>query len=385
MLSLPSCHRSTARAVLLVIFFFHSFRYLRPWTELVKTNELPVGLAATTTSLPTEAQLDQQSYNVSKKFSSQPVTMDPMWSCLRTRIPSERQKKLIFIHVFKTAGSSLRKLFLVYGKVCETGVSVLQRCSEWKLPKGHFDAWDDGGKKKCQLQFHQWRTNNTSKQILQNTVINSRFLQREVDLLVGHFPLGVHHAWSFGGNHSKEEDYQYVTFFRDPIHKLVSGFVYSQRQHGNHLAFDDAVTEIKKYVTNERKKGKTMQGYSSYLLSPDQKKIPARRRAQQIKENLVEHRFVVGIVERITESMALLQYLLDGTRVLSGLFSVVSTDHGGKKSLLENKSHLSSSALVQTLLSDAPFAKILDEYVRDDTDLYNFALDIHRQQYNSIE
>ena len=54
-----------------------------------------------------------------------PSFAHPGWACSSPSRSTDKSAKLIFVHVFKTAGSTFRTFFHDYGKKCGKGVSII--------------------------------------------------------------------------------------------------------------------------------------------------------------------------------------------------------------------------------------------------------------------
>jgi hypothetical protein len=158
------------------------------------------------------------------------------------------------------------------------------------------------------------------------------------------------------------------------------------------LTFNEIVKHIVDEVVDKRSKNKYYAGYSAYLLTPQQKadKLSRQARNDMILDNLVRMQVLVGTVERMTESAATLQYVLDGKRILTPLFELVSgTDAGSGNStnapnrIIYNRStHVSTSDVVKALTQNETFASILEVYLKYAKEVYQFAYQMQQRQYS---
>lgn len=395
--------------------------------------------------------------------------LEPMWNCtneddgdksLSNSTPTTgRRKKLLFVHVFKTAGSTMRAFFEFFGRKCSnTGVSIVSQCSGLNVlvqaKDGHIDesVWTNhGGVGECVLQTFQPRhgdpswmhtsDNEETQQQQQQQRVSGKprlagsFLRATTDVLIGHFPLGVHERWLVNNNSSsinesmtrKEEDfsYQYVVFFRDPLNKLVSGYLYGNRMRHN-LTTEQAATELYDRVREKQNVQKLYHdGYSSYLLTPSQKReigrlykggikntiaITIQHNMALIKSNLLGMRVMIGIVEQMTSSLAILRHLIDGRGELNAAWKALDTtspaaakhptplhqyspmsepssmsneqlQQNKQRPFTLNKSRLSTTKIARLLLERDP--ALLSEHLRYEQDLYDFAMQIHIRQYHA--
>ena len=190
--------------------------------------------------------------------------------------------------------------------------------------------------------------------------------------------------------------------------------------------FEQALNEIRKKIQTARDKGLYNDGYSQYLLTPEQQanatSLSLPERMQLIKNNLCEYKVVIGIVERMEDSLLMMQHLVDASHELNHMFRDGSQDKKesrpqhhlpttpmsnsarlGRRSVLRqqpaqpqrrqrqrqrhlselgkaNTSRHSTSALVAALLSDPDFAPLFREFVKYDDEIYHYALQIHNRQ-----
>jgi len=113
----------------------------------------------------------------------------------------------------------------------------------------------------------------------------------DVDILSGHTPIGLHSNWYT----KKEKEVVtplYITFFRDPVDRFVSGQLQTNKQEANQgkeerWDFEAALAYIVKVI----KKKKSYDGLSGYLMTPAQKvgqNITLAEKKNFMKSNLVD-------------------------------------------------------------------------------------------------
>jgi hypothetical protein len=197
----------------------------------------------------------------------------------------------------------------------------------------------------------------------------------------------------------------YVTFFRNAIDKFVSGIMYQKKDQD--YSFDGIVELIQKRVKGELGQGKYREGYSAYLLTPQQKQhhyadysqnSTVEARTNQIIQNLDRGNVLVGILERMSESLELLAFAIDKDQEQLPLFEsfgmkprlqAVASDEPAESGAISTKknnpSKFSTSSVVEELQKDAQFWGLLEEYVKYDDQIYQRALRIHEAQYRSIK
>jgi len=307
--------------------------------------------------------------------------MEPFWKC-HDDAGNERgrSKKLIFVHIFKTAGSTFRKFMVFYGGMCQRGHGIVTKCSKLRsrsLP------WQNRDGQQCVKGFARTRQG----QELAGNSVHPDFL-KEMDLIIGHFPLGVHEQWP-----DVDERHvfpQYVAFFREPIIKRVSGFLYMNK--AKNWTLGDAVTEFRSMVLHEAGRAH-YNGYTRYLLTPKQQDhllATNGTRMDEVKlvqENLVTMRVLVGVVEHMGNSLSLLRSVIDQGKELGSSFSMLDDSRHlteGLPHLNENKSRLSSKEIVSLLSSDEHFMSVMQEYLRYEYLIYDFALRLHILQVTDM-
>jgi len=328
------------------------------------------------------------------------VKINPMWRCNEPRSSrTGRSSKLIFVHVFKTAGSTLRTMLSNYGKKCQAGVTIVTRCSGLSpKTRGSNSTWmNEFGKEKakpCTLKRGQFRNGKTKGYPSRVDNVTSPFLRDQTDILAGHLPIGIHSYWT-------DKDAQYVAFYRQPVEKLVSGVMFSTRS--KKYTFEQVVQRIRDQVHNGLQEGVYKDGYGHYLLSPEQKTQIAEmspdytRRMELsvmfINANIYKYNVLVGIVERMHESLQMFQYLIDKDEEQTELFERIGMnpikqeskqDEGSAAVVVKNKSAYSTGDVVRELQKDPVFFDQLKEYVKYDQMVYDYALSAHIKQYDTI-
>ena len=212
---------------------------------------------------------------------------------------------------------------------------------------------------------------------------------------MGHQPLGSAHGWLDATSATttttigKQVDAQYLAFFRDAMTRFVSSVLYVNR-HKN-LTLEKVVQSIKKRVTGARRKGKYHNEYATYLITPQQQRAldemnnaTMKDRTNLVLQNLVDYPVAIGIVERMLESLEILQYILDSKDEIRGLFKVFGMDSNWTR-VTTNKSTMSSSAVVKELCKDEAFMKEFREYVKYEDIVFAFAWKLHLRQHQFVK
>jgi hypothetical protein len=367
--------------------------------------------------------------------------LGPIFRCATK--PTFRQNKLIFVHVFKTAGSTIRNFFDAYSDWCFAGWAIIVGCATVDVdtigsnrrklfshddePTAHSnvgDIWNATnpipGEPPCCLK----RTWNRTGSKRWEMDVENRYVAQELDIIGGHLPLGVEDVWKNTTYLSSEVQdsigVMYLTFIRNAVDKLVSGTSYKTKNPTIDGVVDKIRTDVEQYLA----RGEYQAKYGEYFITPRQKKEYARREVTLTAEestieqmaNLLEYNVVVGATERMSDSLHLLQSLIDKDGEATELFEefgmvssdVVSNqtkakkdkpkltegmkkraedfDGGGNKDdgevpLVINPSRLSTRAIVQKLKEDDKLFLDVLEFVRYEQQITDFALALHLRQF----
>ena len=354
--------------------------------------------------------------------------LKPLWKCTDPNnddmiISKGRPSKVIFVHVFKTAGMSIRELLLRYALACHAGIGMVSECSGLSPDSlllsstNSNEKWMNGFGSKEGKPCYVKAINRTKADIsLPHLRMQSSQLAH-LDLLAGHLSLGAGAAFS-----NSSDTVQYITFFRNAVDKFISGIMYQKKDQN--YSFEQIIELVHKRVRGELKQNKYREGYSAYLLTPQQKQNYYGRsttttttttttssaqnkdnntiesRVYQILENLQQENIVFGIVERMSDSLELIQYVLDAEKQQTELFEsfgmtrITGGDGNGNLSAtpiaspakkVNNPSKYSTASVVEELKKDPKFLAQLDEYVKYDQMIYLQALNLHNQQYRELQ
>ena len=358
---------------------------------------------------------------------------------------NDYRSKLIFVHIFKTAGSSFRMFLFGYAKLChrksvtllctdidadtldpDTNITRSIGTSTTKNHKKH-SYWKDTNGKDCKIKnYIDGRRSSTyyktTTMLGEHNKINYDVLREtNLDILGGHLPLGLHENWFVNKQRYYDDDSSssnnealvvpvpvqplYITFFRNPIEKYVSKKVYSNKKTYTQLSFQQVVEEIKLAINAT----KHYDGYTQYLLTPKQKQqksiihtsttnhnntksgkknrttITTDEKVRMVQMNLVQYPVVIGIIERMTDSLDLIRYTINGdnnpqiNRLLNALDTMKTTT-----SLIRNRSELSTSDIVRELQKDEMIFKKMQHMLRYEFQIYNFAMELHKRQVQYI-
>jgi len=279
----------------------------------------------------------------------------------------------------------MRKLLRKYAEKCNAGLVLTVRCAPVLPESIQTGNWvrDDKGSSPCNLVQTTYRNNTVDARIgpMNTTVLE----QSSADIFGGHITLGSEYNWK--DRSGEHVDVQYLTFLRESKQKYVSGILYLNPK----LTFDQAVSQVKERVTQNVKKGNYLDN-SGYLLTPAQRleyrnaTLTMDQSVKLITTNLKEKNVLVGIVERMSESLEMLQRVVDSDGELDSMFESfgkVSPGANKAKEIRANKSHLSSEEVLKEVEKDEDFMKVFREYVKYDEIVYRFAFEMHMRQYES--
>ena len=217
--------------------------------------------------------------------------------------------------------------------------------------------------------------------------VTTSHLEKYADIVIGHIPFGVHKNWSDKST-GKMIIPQYITFFREPFVKFVSSRLYvNESKRWTH---QQAVDSIKSTIRTKNKKGEHYNAYISYLTTPKEKELGKKNKHSQeqwvqiIKKNIIDMHTVVGVVESMSESVELIQSIIDVNREQTKLFKRLISP-SGSSSLVRNKSKLSSSKIVGILKKDETIWNMLKEILKYEFDVYEFAVKMHNLQVQELK
>jgi hypothetical protein len=339
-------------------------------------HELAATTAATNASDPQFAvpKLSHHAFELLRNYQPA-VQVSPLWNCSMSSKEGgsdgdsdKSGAKFVFVHVYKTAGSSMRDFLRWYGKVCGRSVSILFSCSGISFDTLNDTVWRNShSQRPCKLSYG---ATSDGREFSGGTF--GRALYENSDLVGGHVPLGVHQ--------DLRHRVQYLTFVRDPLDKYVSGKLYSNRHRK--WSADDAIARIAYEISHLARKNGRYEKYSSYLLTSAQKAkdLDEDDKVKAMQSNLASMNVVVGIVERMEASYQLLQLVLDGSGELDRAFRLLRENR-----LVRNKSTLSTSDLVRKLKArDPDFERKARLVLQSEYMVYDFAVRLHEMQHDRL-
>jgi hypothetical protein len=322
-----------------------------------------------------------------------------------------------FIHVYKTAGSTMRSFFRDLAYACGKTWVLLAECTE-VLPSS---IQSRGPWEPCKVK--QVTDGRGRKKTLSRTAgiaSNPRF-EVFVDIFGGHMRLGT---GDYIFNDSPTwEGVRYIVFLRDPVERFVSGILYQNKLNGFDESLEQVVTKIKHSIVTARKNDKYWDKSLDYLLTPVQSvkgnnksnsamsSIAAspssqawEARALQAVHNLHNYNVIIGMTERMPESLAILRHVYAPENSLNdkaeavferfGLVTPLTNDRVGNhtassvskgevRANQSSRNNVSTTAVIAELAKDEGIMLLMEEYVKYERMITDFAWTMHTLQYDS--
>ena len=202
-----------------------------------------------------------------------PANAGPIFRCATD--PTFRRKKLVFTHVFKTAGSTIRNFFDAYSDWCFAGWAIVVGCATVDVDTigsagNTGDIWNATnpipGEPPCCIK-RSWNRTGTKRWKMN---MENRYVARELDIIGGHLPLGVEDVWKRTAHLTAEIqddiDVTYLTFIRNAVDKLVSGTSYKTENPTVEGVVDKIGVDVGQYLA----RGEYQAKYGEYFITPQQ-------------------------------------------------------------------------------------------------------------------
>ena len=301
-----------------------------------------------------------------------------------------------FVHVYKTAGSTVRDFFTEYATICKKSLAIIQTCR-------------GSGVEKCQLKS----VNAPQKQLKR---VNSAILHDHYDILGGHFSFGMaDHIFSnanttttttattpHNGNNEAAQKVRHMVFLRQPMARFVSHILYQQNTRNKHQreTVQDTAEDIKKRIRSSRGKGEFMSSIYKYLLTPTQREMKYDRKGQTQEaveahkaqlsiDNLMRYNAIVGMTETFSQSMQIFEHAMGhvGTSArkeeeVKGLFSRFVGEEVLRN--VSKRKSISTGPVLKELNKDDEFMVVFREYVKYEQMIVDFAMEMHQKQHNAV-
>jgi hypothetical protein len=297
----------------------------------------------------------------------------------------------------------VRSLLQYYGKHCQTSYAIITACTDLSFQSAQAGYWYNGRRRRqgnhCQLKEALNRTQAVTWD-RKKGYVSTAFLEK-VDIIAGQLPLGsADQAWKYYHEEGPKTTttttpvkVQYVIFLRDPIAKFISEEV--ARGWRTLTTTESAVALIQQKVQAERSKGHYHDSYTPSLITPEQhfqyefhEVRPTMDQFVNVTmSNLVDLNVLIGIVERMPQSLQLLQHVLDSQHNLNVLFQyfgVGKTESPRPMWPRNKKPGLTTVEVLRQVKQDGTLYRALKEYVKYELKVYHFALELHQRQYQKL-
>jgi len=349
--------------------------------------------------------------------------VEPMWNCSTDdgppdNNPRRNSKKLIFLHTWRSAGATVRALLRGYAYFCNAGIVTVSHCLD--LGREYMeggDPWTNSAKasgnvdragETCVLSS---AANRTGHQFTNRSSVSTALLEEhDVDILAGHVPLGCHEFWrnpqdEGNGRRQRQQpvDVQYFVFLRDPLDKFVSSLLFARDRTNPNFTVDQGVNLVAEAVRNLTDEGLYHEKYSNLLITPEQKAWVQQervvwtheRRVNLTLSNLVRENVLVGIVERFSESLAMIQSVIDGRNEATRLFEFFAAattsdgnDGDGKSANRVLSEYIRSKnrtdTIVRRIKEDANLLQAVEEWLKYERQIYVWGKTIHQRQFEKL-
>lgn len=313
---------------------------------------------------------------------------------------THQQSFFAFVHIYKTAGSTLRSFFHAYAYVCHKGWMCLIGCVKVKSSS----IQSQGEWEPCRVKNVMIGGDNVMEEEgtedRQYPSVNNTVAKNNIDIIGGHFRIGT-------GDYvlEKKSDIhpvRHIIFLRDPVDRFVSGILYERHRDNDNLA--EIVDLIKGRVRGSRAANDYWDKSSNYLLTPEQaeefesyqsellevtptsgltpKGQFAKTRALLAIHNLARYNAIVGMTERMDESMEMLKHVLLALASEEKIEQLERYTNGTK----HNESNkVSTASVVEELKKDTDFMPVFDEYVKYERMINDYAMNMHLMQYSQMK
>ena len=360
------------------------------------------------------------------------------WQCVADDDAERRASNdgtiFAFVHIYKAAGSTMRTFFHELAYACHRTWVSLAKCTglmpssiesrgPW-TPCAIEEVADGRGQRKAQY-FHRKGKNYNRFHL--GTISNPTF-ERKVDIFGGHVRLGTG-DYIFQSSPASE-GVRYIVFLRDPVDRYVSAVLYQNKVKGRVESLEQVVQKIKVRIFNARNSDQYWDKGLSYLLTPAQRVevdklsttkfnvtlsstlapllFGAEERAMLAIRNLHEYNVIVGMTERMPESLAILRHvflrsgienpLKDDAEAVFRKYGLVAplsdnvTGNHTSPSILavgvhanqSSRKKVSTSAVVAELAKDEGHVLLMDEYFKYERMISDYAWMMHNLQYDCV-
>eukprot|EP00984_Skeletonema_dohrnii_P004120 scaffold1433_cov128-Skeletonema_dohrnii-CCMP3373.AAC.4 len=294
-----------------------------------------------------------------------------------------------FVHVYKTAGSTVRDFFQNYATVCKKSLALVISCH-------------GSGIEECRLK----RSVNAPQSIKR---VNSTILHDHYDMLGGHYSFGMADdifsnatATPNYGNGAPQPLVRHMVFLRQPMTRFVSHILFKQKKGGSNIkdTVEETAEDIKEMIRTSRGKGEYMSSIYKYLLTPQQRAMKYDRtqtqedvvahKAQLSIDNLLRYNAIVGMTETFSQSMKIFEHamghIVTSTRKEEEARAMFSRYIGEEVSRnVSKRKGISTGSVLKELNKDEEFMAIFREFVKYEQMIVDFAMAMHQKQYEAVK
>lgn len=287
-----------------------------------------------------------------------------------------------FVHVYKTAGSTVRDFFREYAAICNKSLALVFACRGSSV-------------KQCQLQA---KVNAPHS----HKGVSSAILHDHYDILGGHLSFGMADDIFSNATDTTAAHVRHMVFLRQPMARFVSHILYQQKQRNKNQrdTIEETAEDIKKRVRRYRGKGEYVSSIYKYLLTPTQRAMTydqeqtkeevVAHKAQLAIDNLLRYNAIVGMTETFSQSMQLFEHAMGhtstSTRKEEEAQEMFSRYIGEEVSRNKSKrKSISTGSVLTELNKDDEFMAIFREFVKYEQKIFDFALVMHEKQYEAVQ
>eukprot|EP00956_Cyclotella_meneghiniana_P004003 scaffold4865_cov83-Cyclotella_meneghiniana.AAC.1 len=312
--------------------------------------------------------------------------------------PLTNQKPMFaFVHVYKTAGSTVRTFLRAYAHICRKGWMCLIGCTKVKPSSiqqiGEGSYWNP-----CKVKERIDR-DQSNEGVFRHVHVSNIVLKDNIDILGGHFRIGTGDYILQKSLDNNVSPVRHIIFLRNSMERFVSGILYERRQEGETLG--EIVDLIKKRVRGSRAADDYWRKSLMYLLTPMQAEEFESRKSEFIEtnssfnisakeqfvkdeamtaiHNLMKYNAIIGMSERMPQSLEILKHVLmtDCTEEQHSKLDFLAN-------ATKNVSHLTTSSVLAELKKDVNFMSAFEEYVKYETMVNDYAMAMHLKQYEQV-
>ena len=314
------------------------------------------------------------------------------WQCHESALP--RTPPLVFLHIPRSAGSSVRMLLKGFASYCGATLAVIVNCLDpgYRWITTNQTMWVNAVGSaaegtNCAIERLEppdpTKFNTTIRRGTIDTLTPVTWSAlRGVDIFVGRLPIGL------PGNPAYDAAL-YWTMFRNPLEEWVSLHIIYEE-----LETVDAVVQSLQTLLASRNTTTPWHYYfptSSVFLTPYQKEWvrmtpnivwTPERRLRVVQQNLHKYPVVIGLAEDWTNTLRLFQSIIDTQNNVTSLFRYLETAYA-KEPSLSDSTHLTRQ-VVQRIQTNDTFRAAAAYYLRYEQQLYDYAVGLHQAQVQWI-